>query len=222
MSKFSRIQVIQKMTESGLVPLFYHSNLAVAKAVTKACYDGGARALEFTNRGEDAHMVFGDLCRYVHQELPDMALGIGSVIDGGTAALFLQLGADFVVTPSFREDVVRVCNRRKILWSAGCFTPTEIGIAEEWGCEIVKIFPGDALGPAFVKAIKGPSPWTSIMPTGGVSPDEANLKAWFDAGVTCVGMGSQLIGKSVLEMHDYVGLEHLVHQTIDRIARLKA
>ncbi len=221
MAKHSRMAVAQKMMQTGLVPLFYHHDLQTAKAVVAACYEGGARVLEFTNRGDGAHEVFAGLCRYVHSELPEMALGIGSVIDGGTASLFLQLGADFVVSPSFREDVARVCNRRKVLWSAGCFTPTEIGLAEEWGCEIVKVFPGDSLGPAFVKAVKGPSPWTSIMPTGGVSPDETNLRSWFAAGASCVGMGSQLIGKNVLEKGDYAGLAVLVRNTLEMIARVR-
>ena len=209
------------MTGTGVVPLFYHDDPEICCAVLSACYEGGARAIEFTNRGEGAHEVFAALCRFVRKNLPELALGIGSVTDGGTAAIFLQAGADFVISPGFREDIARICNRRKVLWSAGCFTPTEIGHAEEWGCEIVKIFPGDSLGPAFVKAVKGPSPWTSIMPTGGVKPEEDNLRAWFDAGVSCVGLGSQLISAEVIGRKDYDMLRQNVSRVVEIIANLR-
>lgn len=221
MAKFSRIEVVQKMTDIGIVPLFYHHDPEVCRAVLRACYEGGARAIEFTNRGDGAHEIFAELCRFTRKALPDLALGIGSVTDGGTAAIFLQAGADFVISPGFREDIARTCNRRKVFWSAGCFTPTEIGHAEEWGCEIVKIFPGDSLGPAFVKAIKGPSPWTSIMPTGGVKPEEANLRAWFEAGVSCVGLGSQLISADIILRNDYDTLRHRVSEVVEIIVNLR-
>lgn len=209
------------MAETGLVPLFYHNDIDLCKRVLKACYDGGARILEFTNRGDFAHEVFQQLNKYVLQELPGMMLGVGSVTDAGTASLYLQLGANFVVTPILREDIALVCNRRKILWSPGCGSLTEIARAEELGAEIVKVFPGSTLGPGFVKAIKGPCPWTSIMPTGGVSPDPENLKSWFDAGVTCVGMGSKLITKSVLQSGDFEQLTADVAATLATIQEVK-
>ena len=193
MARFTRLQVAQTMASNGMVPLYYHSDVALGKEILKACYLGGARLLEFTNRGDYAHEVFGELNKYCAKELPEMILGVGSVTDGGTASLYLQLGANFVVTPVLREDIAIVCNRKKVLWSPGCGSLTEICRAEELGCEIVKLFPGGTYGPEFVKAILGPQPWTSIMPTGGVSPTRESLKSWFDAGVTCVGMGSQLI-----------------------------
>lgn len=221
MAKFSRIEVVQKMTGPGMVPLFYHEDPDVCRDVVRACYEGGARAIEFTNRGDGAQELFGMLCRFARRELPELALGIGSIADGGTAAIFLQQGADFVISPGFREDIARTCNRRKVLWSAGCFTPTEIGHAEEWGCEIVKIFPGDSLGPAFVKAVKGPSPWSSLMPTGGVKPEEGNLRAWFDAGVSCVGLGSQLISADIISSGDYASLREQVSKVIQIIAGLR-
>jgi 2-dehydro-3-deoxyphosphogluconate aldolase/(4S)-4-hydroxy-2-oxoglutarate aldolase len=149
-----------------------------------------------------------------------MKLGVGSVTDAGTTALYLQLGADFVVTPVFREDVARVCNRRKVLWAPGCGTLTEIAQAEELGAEVVKVFPGGVLGPSFVKAIKGPCPWTSLMPTGGVSPD--NLREWFEAGVTCVGMGSKLITKDLVAAGDFKGLADKVRETLATIAEIRA
>ncbi len=209
------------MAETGLVPLFYHKDTELCKKVLKACYDGGARILEFTNRGDFAHEVFQELNKYALKELPGMMLGVGSVTDAGTASLYLQLGANFIVTPVLREDIAIVCNRRKVLWSPGCGSLTEIARAEELGAEIVKVFPGSTLGPGFVKAIKGPCPWTSIMPTGGVSPDPDNLKSWFDAGVTCVGMGSKLITQSVLKRGDFDQLTADVRATLDTIQEVK-
>ena len=197
MAQYSRIEVVQQMKESGMVPLFYHPDIKVAKDVLKACYDGGARLMEFTNRGDFAIEIFSGLIKYAIAELPGMMLGVGSVTDAASAVQYMLAGANFVVTPVFRQDIAVVCNRRKVLWSPGCGSLTEIATAEEMGCELVKLFPGSIYGPGFVKAIKGPQPWTSIMPTGGVSTEESNLRGWFDAGVTCVGMGSKLISKEI-------------------------
>ena len=221
MAQFSRIEVAQVMKESGMVPLFYHPDIELGKKILKACYDGGARLMEFTARGDFAFEVFSELNKYAIHNLPGMILGVGSITDAAAASMFMQMGANFIVTPSLREDIAIVCNRRKVLWSPGCGSLTEINKAEEMGCEIVKLFPGDLYGPGFVKGIKGPQPWTSIMPTGGVSTDEDNLKAWFEAGVTCVGMGSKLISKEILEQKDYAGLEKRVKQTLETIAKLK-
>jgi len=209
------------MAEQGMVPLFYHADLAVCKEVLTACYRGGARLLEFTNRGDYAHEVFGELNKFCARDLPEMILGVGSVTDAGTAALFLQLGANFVVSASFREDIARTCNRRKVLYSPGCGTLTEIGLAEELGCEVVKLFPGSVYGPGFIKAIAGPQPWTRIMPTGGVSPDVENLKKWFDAGAFCVGMGSKLMAKDAAGKFDLAKIETLVRDALSVIRELK-
>ncbi len=214
MSKYSRIQVARVMEETGLVPLFFNTDVELGKKVIRACYEGGARLMEFTSRGDFAFEIFKDLNKYALTELPGMILGVGSVTDAEAASLYMQLGANFVVTPVLREDIARICNRRKVLWSAGCGTLTEIARAEELGCEIVKLFPGDIYGPKFVKAIKGPCPWTSIMPTGGVSPTEENLKGWFEAGVTCVGMGSQLISKEIIATNDFEALKKKVEKTL--------
>ena len=221
MAQFSRIEVVQQMKESGMVPLFYHSDSEVAKAVLKACYDGGARLMEFTSRGDFAIEIFTDLIKYALAELPGMILGVGSVTDAAAASQYMLAGANFVVTPVFREDIALVCNRRKVLWSPGCGSLTEIANAEEWGCELVKLFPGSTYGPGFVKAIKGPQPWTSIMPTGGVSTEEENLSGWFDAGVTCVGMGSKLISKEILEKKDYHALETEVRSVLELIRKIR-
>lgn len=204
-----------------MVPLFYHSDSEVGKAVLKACYDGGARLMEFTSRGDFAIEIFTDLIKYALAELPGMILGVGSVTDAAAASQYMLAGANFVVTPVFREDIALVCNRRKVLWSPGCGSLTEIANAEEWGCELVKLFPGSTYGPGFVKAIKGPQPWTSIMPTGGVSTEEENLRGWFDAGVTCVGMGSKLISKEILANKDYHALETEVRSVLELIRRIR-
>ncbi len=221
MAQYTRIEVAQVMKETGMVPLFFHSDIELSKKVLKACYDGGARLLEFTARGDFAHEVFAALTKYAIAELPGMIMGVGSVTDAAAASLYMQLGANFIVTPVLREDIAIVCNRRKVAWSPGCGTLTEIARAEELGCEIVKLFPGDIYGPNFVKGVKGPQPWTSIMPTGGVSPERDNLKGWFDAGVTCVGMGSKLISKQILADENYVQLEKDVRTALQTIKEVR-
>jgi len=221
MAKFTRIEVVTKMSETGMVPLFYHSDIEIAKKTLKACYDGGARLLEFTSRGDFAHNIFEELNQYALAELPEMIMGVGSVTDAAAASLYMQLGANFIVTPVLREDIAVVCNRRKVLWSAGCGSLTEIAKAEELGGEIIKLFPGSTYGPGFVKAIKGPQPWTSIMPTGGVSTEEDNLRGWFGAGVTCVGMGSQLISNEILAQENYTGLKEKVAATLSLIKKIR-
>lgn len=222
MAQYSRLEVIQAMKETGMVPLFYHPDPELGKKVLRACYNGGARLLEFTARGDFAFEVFAELNKYALRELPGIIMGVGSVTDAPAASFFMQMGANFIVTPSFREDIATICNRRKVLWSPGCGSLTEINRAEELGCEIVKLFPGSTYGPGFVKAIKGPQPWTSIMPTGGVSTEEDNLKAWFDAGVTCVGLGSKLISKDILATEDFEQLQELVRKTLDTIQRVRS
>lgn len=221
MAQYSRLEVARTMHETGMVPLFYHPNVALGKKVIKACYDGGARLMEFTARGDFAHGVFEELNAYVVQELPGMMMGVGSITDAAAASLYMQMGANFIVTPSLREDIALVCNRRKVLWSPGCGTLTEINRAEELGCEIIKLFPGSTYGPGFVKAIQGPQPWTSIMPTGGVTTEESNLKAWFDAGVTCVGMGSQLISNDLLANEDMATLQERVAAVVEVIRGIR-
>ena len=222
MAKYSRLEVAMAMRESGMIPLFFHSDVELGKKVLRACYSGGARLLEFTSRGDFAHEVFAELNKFALAELPGMIMGVGSITDAGAASLYMQLGANFVVTPVLREDIALVCNRRKVLWSPGCGSLTEIARAEELGCEIVKLFPGSTYGPGFVKAIKGPSPWTDIMPTGGVSTEESNLRGWFEAGVTCVGMGSKLISKEILAQKDFKKLEEYVRKTLNIIKSVRS
>ena len=222
MAQFTRIEVALKMKETGMVPVFYNKDIDICKQVVKACYEGGVRVFEFTNRGDFATLVYAELNQWAAENYPEMIMGVGSVIDEGTAAMYIALGANFIVSPLIDEATARVCNKRKIAWCPGCGSVTEIGRAHELGAEVVKIFPGSQVGgPSFVKAVKGPMPWTSIMPTGGVSPTQENLKAWFEAGATCVGMGSQLFPKEVLEKGNYEYISKKCAEAIEIIKSFK-
>ena len=204
MAAFTKLQVLQAMQQTGMVPVFYHSDAEVARQVLKACYEGGVRAFEFTNRGDFASEVFIDLMKFSRRECPEMILGIGSVVDAPTAALYLQYGANFVVGPYLNPEVARLCNRHLVPYTPGCGSVTEIGEAQELGCDLVKIFPaGNVGGPSFVKNIKAPLPWSMIMATGAVEPTEENLTTWMKAGTTCVGMGSKLFPKDRVAAQDW-------------------
>lgn len=204
MAKFNKIQVLNAMANTGMVPVFYHKDVEVAKNVVKACYDGGVRAFEFTNRGDFAQDVFAELVKWAAKECPEMVMGIGSIVDPGTAALYIQLGANFVVGPLFNPEIAKICNRRLIPYTPGCGSVSEIGFAQELGCDLCKVFPaGNVGGPSFVKNVKAPMPWSMLMVTGGVEPTKENLTAWIKAGVTCVGMGSNLFPKEVVDAQDW-------------------
>ena len=215
-----RLSVLTALIDQGVVPVFNHFDVEVCEQVVRACAAGGARSFEFTNRGEFAADVFLQLSRRLAGE--DVILGAGSVVDAPTAGLYIAAGARFVVGPGLNADVAKVCNRRKVAYLPGCATPTEIGVAEELGCEIVKLFPGEAAGgPAFVKAVLGPMPWSRIMPTGGVEPTEASLKAWFDAGVVAVGMGGGLVPGTLVEAGDWSGLTAHVAEAVALARRVR-
>ncbi len=203
MARFDKQAVMAKIAQAPMVPVFYHKDLDTAKAVVKACYAGGVRAFEFTNRGDFAHEVFGPLVKWAAEECPDLALGVGSIVDPATAALYMQLGACFVVGPLFNPEVARVCNRRQVPYTPGCGSISEVGFAQESGCELCKVFPGDVLGPKFVKGLLAPMPWSKLMVTGGVEPTADNLNAWFAAGAFCVGMGSKLFPKDRIAAADW-------------------
>lgn len=203
MAKFDKLAVLAKMKEAPVVPVFYHKDAATAYAVVKACYEGGIRAFEFTNRGDFAHEVFEQVVKFAATECPEMAIGVGSVVEPATAALYIQLGACFVVGPMFNPEISRVCNRRGVPYTPGCGSVSEVSAAQETGCDLCKVFPGDVLGPKFVKGLLAPMPWSRLMVTGGVEPTEENLRAWFAAGVYCVGMGSKLFPKDRVAAADW-------------------
>ena len=221
MAKYDKLQVITTMQETGMVPVFYHADPAVAKLVIKACYDGGVRAFEFTNRGDFAHEVFAEVVKYASKELPGMIVGVGSVVDPATAALYIQLGANFVVGPVFNPAVAPVCNRRLIPYCPGCGSVSEVSAAQEAGCDLCKVFPGDVLGPAFVKGLRAPMPWSRLRVTGGVKPERANLEGWFKAGVTCVGMGSNLFPKDVIAAGDWARITELCQNALQIIREVR-
>ncbi len=221
MAKFNKIQVLNKMKETGMVPVFYYSDAEVAKQVILACYKGGVRAFEFTNRGDFAHEVFAECVKFAAKECPDMAMGVGSIVDAPTASLYIQLGACFVVGPLLNADVAKVCNRRLVAYCPGCGSVSEIGYAQELGCDLTKVFPGDVYGPAFVKGVMAPCPWSNIMVTGGVSPDKENLTAWIKAGAFCVGMGSKLFPNDIVESKDWNYITDKCKESLSYIAAAK-
>jgi 2-dehydro-3-deoxyphosphogluconate aldolase/(4S)-4-hydroxy-2-oxoglutarate aldolase len=222
MARFTRLKVLNTMMETGMVPIFYHVDIETACHVANACASGGCPLLEFTNRGDHAWELFTRLEQYCARHVPELMLGVGSIVDPGTASLYMNCGANFIIGPSVNPEVARACNRRKIPYSPGCGTVSEISQAEELGCEIVKLFPAsEATGPSFVRAVKGPCPWVSIMPTGGVDPTEESLKSWFEAGACCVGLGSSLITKDLLQAKNYDGLANKVRSTRDLISKLR-
>jgi 2-dehydro-3-deoxyphosphogluconate aldolase/(4S)-4-hydroxy-2-oxoglutarate aldolase len=222
MSKFNRIEVLIQLKDQGILPLFYHGDMPIATEILRACYRGGIRIIEFTNRGNFAHEIFGELVKLTQKEMPDLILGIGSVQDAPTASLYMQMGAAFIVTPVWREDIAKVCNRRKIPFIPGCGSASEIAMAEEWGCEVVKLFPANIYGPSFIKSLRGPQPWTSIMPSGGVSTDEEDLKAWIRAGSYCLGMGSNLISDKIVQEQNWNKLESEIRLLLSRIQKIRA
>ncbi len=223
MARFDRLMVLNTVLQDGMVPLFYERDLERAQALAGALAQGGSRVLEFTNRGDFAIEVFSALVKYAAKEYPQLIIGVGSVDDAGTAALFLAHGANFVVGPTLNEEVARLCNRRKVAYMPGCGNLNDIAAAEELGAEIVKLFPGGASGgPGFVKDVLAPRPWTRIMPTGGVTPEEDNLRTWFEAGVACVGMGSRLLRSDLIKSGNYDAIAEQTAATLQLIQRIRA
>lgn len=221
MAYYSKYTVLNQLFTDRLVPLFYHSDVEVSKKIIAACYHGGSRLLEFTNRGDFAVEQFSELSKYVLNELPGMILGVGSLTDAASASAYIMRGANFIVTPTLKKDIAKVCNRRKIPWMAGCGSLTEINKAEEYGADIIKLFPGTTLGPSFVKAILGPQPWSCLMPTGGVSTDKENLNLWFESGVVCVGLGSKLIVDQGVRDKDFQKITEAVQKTLATIKEIQ-
>ena len=221
MAKYDKIQVLTAIRETGIVPVFYNGDIEISKKVLKACYEGGIRAFEFANRGDFAQEVFGELVKYANAELPGMIVGIGSVVDPGTAAMYIQLGANFVVGPLFNPAIAPICNRRNIPYAPGCGSVSEVGAAQEAGCDLCKVFPGDVLGPAFVKGLRAPMPWSKLMVTGGVKPTRENLEGWFKAGVYCVGMGSNLFPKDAIAAGEWARISALCREALDIVEKVR-
>ncbi len=223
MARFDRMTVYSTMMSDGMLPLFNSPDVSLVKGVVATLVRGGSHVMEYTNRGEGAINVFTELIQHTSKTYPDIILGVGTVEDAPTAAAYIAQGANFILAPNFNPEVARLCNRRKIAYVPGCGSVSEISDAEELGAEIVKLFPADALGgPAFVKALLGPRPWSRILPTGGVSPDEANLRAWLDAGAACLGMGSKLIRADWLKDGNFAAMETLVRDTLALIKTIRS
>lgn len=217
-----RLQVLSAMIDQGVIPVFQHPDPEVCIGAIQACANGGAKCIEFTNRGDFAPAVFAEVARHFAKADPSVIMGVGSIVDAPTAALFLAYGANFVVGPATNAEVARLCNRRMVAYSPGCATATEISDAQELGCEIIKVFPGGSVGgPEFVKAVLGPMPWTKIMPTGGITASEDSLRAWFDAGIVACGMGSGLVPGDLLAAGDYDGIEQRVRATVTLIKAIR-
>ena len=223
MAQYDRMAVLNAIFDAGIVPVFYNKDAETTIRIVEACARGGARCVEFTNRGDLAHHVFTEAVRHVMANKLDVIMGVGSIADAPTAALYIANGANFVVGPLLNEEVARLCNRRKIAYSPGCGSVTEIGQAEELGVEIVKVFPGSEVGgPAFIKSVLGPCPWTRIMPTGGVDATRESLESWVKAGVAAVGAGSKLITKDLVDSKDWDGLVEKVAQSVQWIKEIRA
>ncbi|GAB5558147.1 MAG: bifunctional 4-hydroxy-2-oxoglutarate aldolase/2-dehydro-3-deoxy-phosphogluconate aldolase [Schleiferiaceae bacterium] len=214
MSDMNNKNVVELMKDTKVIPLFYQGDAEVAKKLVDACYQGGARVIEFTNRGEKAEVVFTELLAYCNQNYPELALGIGSIATVDQALRFIEIGAHFLVSPFIDEDLAQVSKQRGIFWTGGCGTLTELQTAYNWGVKLLKLFPGGIYGPAMIKNVKAPCPWLQIMPTGGVKPERDNLEAWFGAGASCVGMGSQLFVKSAEGDFDYASITEKLQLSI--------
>lgn len=222
MARFMRLEVINTLLEIGLVPLFYHADMETSIELASACSRGGAKVIEFTNRGESAYPVFTELVKHFAKADPGMILGIGSIMDAPTAALYIASGANFIVGPGFNAEIAKLCNRRKVLYMPGCATETEISNAEEYGAEICKIFPGEAVGgPAFIKGVMAPCPWHRLMPTGGVDATEVSIHEWIKAGAAAVGMGSKLITAQAIKEKDYDGITSKASACIEWIKQAR-
>jgi len=221
MARFDKIAVLNKVQATRIIPVFYNANIEIAKQVVKACYDGGIRVFEFTNRGDFAHEVFAEVVKFAAIECPDMAVGVGSIVDAPTATLYIQQGACFVVGPLFNPEVAKVCNRRLIPYIPGCGSISEIRMAQESGCDLCKVFPADVLGPKFIKGLMAPMPWSKIMVTGGVEPTTENLAAWFKAGAFAVGMGSCLFPKEIIEKKEWAYITTKCKESINCVTKIK-
>lgn len=222
MALHTKLDVLTQMRDIGVIPVFHHAELEIVKNVVAACADGGAKVVEFVNRGDRSINLFTELAAWRAVEKPELILGAGSIVDAPTAAQYINAGADFIVAPVLDEETAYLCNTRKIPYSPGCGSLTEINRSHRLGVDICKLFPAQQIGgPAFVKAVRAPIPWVDIMPTGGVTAEPDNLKAWFDAGVACVGMGSKLISKDLLAKKDFDAIRDKVAEVVKIIEKIR-
>lgn len=218
---FSKQDIINGMQEKGVVPLFTHDNAKEALEVVEASYKGGIRAFEFTNRRPNSFEIFRHLLQE-RKKFPDLMLGIGTVMDADTTRKFLEAGADFIISPILKLEMAEVCREYSKAWIPGCATLTEIVTAKEYGAAVIKVFPGSVLGPGFVSAILPVVPDLKLMITGGVEPTKENLGAWFRAGAMCVGMGSQLFTKDILQNRSWDLLEKKVAQALALVREIRS
>jgi 2-dehydro-3-deoxyphosphogluconate aldolase/(4S)-4-hydroxy-2-oxoglutarate aldolase len=210
-------EVVAKILEIGLLPTFYEGNLETAKKIVMACAEGGAKVVEFTNRGALAHQVFSELVKWRDKESPDIILGAGTIIEPSAASLYINCGANFIVGPIFNPEIAKICNRYKIAYVPGCSTPSEISRAEEIGADIIKVFPADVLGPQFIKDMLGPCPWSKLMPSGGVEATKESISNWIKAGAAALNMGSNLIVKDLVKAGDFEAIKRKTENCIQWI-----
>jgi 2-dehydro-3-deoxyphosphogluconate aldolase/(4S)-4-hydroxy-2-oxoglutarate aldolase len=222
MPRYTRLEVFNELLRIGLLPLFFEPDPAVAFQTALACQQGGARLVEFTNRGDFAWQAFSELERRLAKEAPGVIMGAGTIDDAPTAAMFIASGANFIVGPTFNEEIARLCNRHKVAYMPGCATVSEIATAEEWGAEICKVFPGETVGgPNFIKSVLAPRPWSRLMPTGGVSPTQESISTWIKAGAAVLGMGSNLINKARLQKGEFSAITQNIQQTLEWVAEAR-
>lgn len=214
MPEITKNEVITKILDIGLIPTFYNENLETTKKIVEACAQGGAKVVEFTNRGALAYHLFSELIKWRNKTLPDVILGAGTILEPATAALYINSGANFIVGPVFNPEVAKICNRRKTLYVPGCCTPSEISNAEEMGAEIIKVFPAEVVGPEFIKDVLGPCPWSRLMPSGGVEATRESIFRWIKAGVAALNMGSDLISKDLVKAGEFEGIKKKVEECI--------
>jgi 2-dehydro-3-deoxyphosphogluconate aldolase / (4S)-4-hydroxy-2-oxoglutarate aldolase len=220
MKIFSKDQIMDTMRQTGLVPLFTHDNAEEARQVLQAAYDGGVRVFEFTNRRKNSFEVFRHLIDN-RKHFPDLMLGIGTIMDAPTTKKFIDAGADFIISPIMKIEMAEVCHQHDKLWIPGCATLTEIVTAKDNGALVIKVFPGSVLGPSFVSSIMPVVPDLNLMITGGVEPTEQSLTSWFKAGAMCVGLGSQLFTKDILQQKNWPLLKQKISDALSAINKIK-
>ncbi|MBB6001810.1 bifunctional 4-hydroxy-2-oxoglutarate aldolase/2-dehydro-3-deoxy-phosphogluconate aldolase [Arcicella rosea] len=217
--KFSKETLYEKLYQTPIMPLFNHPDVEKCKAVVKACYDGGIRVFEYTNRGVGADKIFAELVKYIRNDFPEMAIGIGTIYNAEEAEYFVDLDADFIVQPILDAGVAKVCQKNNMAWFPGVLTPNEIYKANLLGADIVKIFPANILNPSFVKSVKTVMPQVEMMITGGVEPNQESLNTWLDAGAKFFGMGGQLFPKAILESNDFNWIHLKVKESLKIILK---